>query len=151
FLDPRGQLLELAHVPDRERVTPGRPANVDWKPLFEEARLDWARARPTDPKWTPPFFADQSLAWEAPRPDGTGEPLRVEAAVHQGKVVYFKVFHGPWDRPDPLDGLLPAEPKPFQYAYAALFCLVLVGATGLARRNVHLGLGDPAGATRLAG
>jgi serine/threonine-protein kinase len=149
FLDTRGHLLELLHVPARERA-PGPLANVDWKPLFEEARLDWARARRTDPKWTPPFFADQCLAWEVPRPDGADDPLRVEAAVHQGKVVYFKVFHGPWDRPDPLDGLLPAEPKLFQYTYAAVYCLVLVGAGWLARRNLRLGLGDPAGASRLA-
>jgi serine/threonine-protein kinase len=150
FLDTRGRLLEFEHVPARERAAPGPPANVDWKPLFEEAGLDGARAQPTSPKWTPPFFADQSLAWEVPRPDGAGEPLRVEAAVDQGKVVYFKVFHGPWDRPDPLHELLPGEPKLFQYAYASTFCLVLVGAAWLARRNWRLGLGDQAGAFRLA-
>jgi serine/threonine-protein kinase len=151
FLDTAGRLIEFSRVPGRELSEPGPTAGVDWKPLFEEARLDPARAGRCAPKWAPPFFADESAAWEIPRPDGQGEPVRVEAAACRGRAVYFKVFHGRWDRPNLLYEPLPPESSPFRYLYAAVFCLVLAGAALLARRNLHRGLGDPAGASRLAG
>jgi serine/threonine-protein kinase len=149
-LDPGGRLLDFIYVPNREVSTPESSGPVDWKPLFEAARLEWARARATDPKSVPPFFADQRAAWLAPRTDREGEPLRVEAAAHQNEIVYFKVFHGPWERAELLHEPLPAESALFQYVYAGVFCLVLVGALWLARRNLRLGLGDSAGAFRLA-
>jgi hypothetical protein len=150
LLDPVGRLVEFAHVPERRPTTAPAAGDVDFKPLFEEAKLDWSHARETAPRLAPPFFVELRKAWEIPRADGQGQPLRVEAAAHQGELAYFKVYRGPWDQPgSPRESLQP-EPILFQYLYAGLFCLLLIGAIELARRNLRLGLGDTAGACRLA-
>lgn len=151
YLDPGGRLVELAVVPERKREAQAAVGKADFKLLFELAGLDWSQARETVPKYHPPFFAEQRIAWEVARkPEDAGEPLRVEAAADQGRVSYFRVYHGPWDRPDSLRGPLQPEPRLFQYLYAGLFCLAVLGASWLARRNLLLGLGDTRGARRLA-
>jgi hypothetical protein len=149
-LDPNGRLIEFVQAPERQLASPPALKEVDFQPLFEEAKLDWLRARKTTPNWAPPFFAEQQLAWEAPPLDRPGEPLRVEAAIHKCKVVYFKVYHGAWEQPESLRDPLEIEPGPFHYLYASLFCLSVVGAVWLARQNLRLGLGDATGASRLA-
>jgi serine/threonine-protein kinase len=127
-LDANGRLLEFVHVPQHRLDVPPPSKEVDFKAFFEEAKLDWPRAQKTAPKWAPPFFAEQQIAWVAPRVDLPGDPLLVEAAIHKGKVVYFKVYHGPWEKPESLRGPLPIESRPFQYLYAGLFCLIVTGA-----------------------
>jgi serine/threonine-protein kinase len=149
MLDTKGQLIEFERVPERETADAGRPAKVDWQPLFEEARLNWSQAEPATPQYAPPFFADQRMAWLVPNPICEAEPLRVEAAADGGEIVYFKVFHGPWDRPAPHQ-TQPPESIRFQLLYAGLLCLYIAGAGWLARRNLKLGIGDRAGAFRLA-
>jgi hypothetical protein len=149
MLDTKGQLIEFARVPERETSDAGSPAKIDWQPLFEEARLDWDRAEPATPQYAPPFFADQRMAWLVPNPVPNAEPLRVEAAANGGQIVYFKVFHGPWDSPAPHQ-TQPPESLRFQLLYAGLLCLYIAGAGWLARRNLKLGLGDRTGAFRLA-
>jgi serine/threonine-protein kinase len=149
-LDPSGRLIEFAHVPDRQRTPPPAKSEVNFAPAFEEAKLDWSRARATVPKWAPPFFADQRLAWDVPSQDRPDGALRVEAAIEQNRIVYFKVYRGPWEQPDAPRGPLQPEPRLFQYLYAAVFCLVVIGASWLARRNLRVGLGDTTGAWRLA-
>jgi hypothetical protein len=150
LLDPAGGLLELARVPSRERSGATGTSAVNFKPLFEEAKLDWSSARQIPPKWLPPFFVEQQLAWEAGRSDQRDDVLRVEAGCNSSQVVYFKVYQGDWDRPDSAHGAFQPEPRPFQYMYAGFFCLVVLGAAWLARRNLRLGLGDTTGAWRLA-
>ena len=98
------------------------------------------------PKWAPPYFAEQRMAWEVASANVPDAPLRVEAALEQSQLVYFKVFRGPWDQPDAPRGPFQPEPRLFQFLYAALFCLVLIGASWLARRNLRMGLGDATGA-----
>jgi hypothetical protein len=149
-LDPSGRLIEFARVPDWQRTASSKTTEVDFRPVFEEAKLDGSRAQSTVPKWAPPFFTDQRVAWVVPRKDRPDELLRVEAALVQGRVVHFKVYRGPWDQPDAPRGPLQPEPRLFQYFYAALFCLVLIVAAWLARRNLRAGLGDTTGAIRLA-
>jgi serine/threonine-protein kinase len=149
-LDPNGRLVEFARVPDRQHTAPAKTSEVDVGPAFEEAKLDWPRAKPTAPQWAPPFFAEERLAWEIPGLEPSDAPLRVEAALEQNQLVYFKVYRGPWDQPDAPHGPLQPEPRLFQYLYAAVFCSVLIGASWLARRNLRTGLGDTGGAWRLA-
>ena len=76
--------------------------------------------------------------------------MRVEAATHEGRTVYFKVFHGPWEQPESSRAPLQNEPRFFYYVYAGLFCLIVLGAAFQARQNLRLGLGDIVGAGRLA-
>lgn len=148
-LDPQGRLLEFIHTPGR-RFEESPESRVDFKPLFDEARLDWQRAIPSQARWTPPFFADEALAWEAPRTDLQGPSLHVEGAAFGGRVVFFKVFHGPWEQPDPLRAPLENEPRAFTYLYAGLFGAIVLVAALLARQNQRAGRGDAVGATRLA-
>jgi hypothetical protein len=149
-LDPNGRLIEFVQVPDRRLESPPEQAEMDFRPLFAEAKLDWLRAKRTTPNWAPPFFAERQLAWEAPRLDGPDEPLRVEAAIQKSKVAYFKVCHGAWEQPESLRHPLEIGAGPFHYLYAGLFCLTMIGAALLARQNLRLGLGDATGASRLA-
>jgi serine/threonine-protein kinase len=148
-LDANGRLIEFVRAPERELPAPASKG-IDFKPLFEEAKLDWANARKTTPKWSPPFYAQQYLAWEAPRLDKPGDPLHVEAAVQNDRVAYFKVYHGSWEQPESLRVPFQGESRLFQYVYAGLFSLFVLGAALLARRNIRFGLGDATGATRLA-
>jgi tRNA A-37 threonylcarbamoyl transferase component Bud32 len=149
-LDASGRLIEFVQATERQLSSSPASKDADIKQLFDEAKLDWPRATKTEPKWSPPFFASQQLAWEAPRLDRPGDPLRVEAATRGDKVVYFKVYHGPWEQPESLRVPFQGESRLFQYVFAVLFCLFVVGAALLARRNLRFGLGDATGATRLA-
>ncbi len=149
-LDASGRLIEFTHVPQRQagESPPGEAS--DFKQLFDEAKLDWSYAHEIAPTWTPPFFAEKQFAWQAKRVDVDDAPVRVEAATQAGKVVFFKVLHGPWEQPESLRGPLQNESPAFQYLYAGLFCSIIAGAFWLARRNLRRGLGDATGATRLA-
>ncbi len=149
LLDPTGRLVEFTHVPTYELAKPAQD-EVDFRPLFEEAKLDWASARATAPKWAAPFYSEKLVAWVVPRAERPLEPLLVEAATDQGQVIYFKVFQGPWDHPGAARSPVQPEPARFRYLYAGLFCLLLFGGGWLVRRNLRLGLGDATGAWRLA-
>jgi serine/threonine-protein kinase len=151
YLDPRGKLVEFAMVPARRVNGHSATGKADFRPLFEYANLDFARAQETIPRYAPPFFAGERMAWDvAINAEGASEPLRVEAAADQGRPIYFKVYQGPWDQPDSVRGPLQPESRLFQYLYAGLFCLAVLGASWLARRNWLRGLGDATGAWRLA-
>jgi hypothetical protein len=143
-------LIEFSQSPSRKLVSSPASKQVDFKPLFDEGKLDWPRATETTPQWAPPFFVDEQFAWDAPRTDVPGKPLRVEAATREGRIVYFKVFHGPWEQPESLRAPLQNESRAFYYAYAGLFCMIVLGAAFQARQNLRLGLGDAVGASRLA-
>ena len=43
-LDPSGRLIEFIQAPERQLASPPVSKEVDFKPLFEEAKLDWLRA-----------------------------------------------------------------------------------------------------------
>ncbi|MGD9724472.1 MAG: serine/threonine-protein kinase [Pirellulales bacterium] len=149
-LDPSGRLIEFVRPPSRQLSETGAAGDVDFKPLFDEAKLDWPRAARTTPQWAPPFFAAQPFAWEASRVDVPRERLRVEAAACEGRIVYFKVYHGPWEQPESLRAPLQNESRAFYYVSAGIFCVIVIGAAVQARRNLRLGLGDATGASRLA-
>ena len=46
----------------------------------------------------PPFYADARTAWAEGKPERADRPLRVEAAAHRGRPVYFELV-GPWSHP----------------------------------------------------
>jgi hypothetical protein len=151
--DTRGRLLQLYVVPpqlETSAVAPGPLAVPDWDALFTDAGLDRKLFRPAEPRWTPPFFADARAAWEGAHPERPDVRLRVEAASYRGHPVFFQVLP-PWAR---ADRATPFQWTPSQRAAQVIAVGLLLGilltAALMARRNVHLGRGDKAGAHRLA-
>jgi Protein kinase domain len=151
MLDTRGFLLEFVYVPERaNQRLPAGAVETDWKPAFEEAGIDLAKAKPVTPAWLPPVYSDRRAAWQVPPATPDGEPRFVEAASYQGKVVYFRLRDGPWVKPDTTHGFLFNQSRLFEYVYAALSALLLLGAAWLARRNLKLRRVDQTGSFRLA-
>jgi hypothetical protein len=148
--DLQGRLLSFYRVPpQRERASGPSPA-PDWGPLFAEARLDPAKLRPVEPRWTPPLYCDSRAAWEGAWPRRPEIALRVEAATYRGRPVWFEVVN-PWTRAEREQAFpFTAGQRGIQALYVAV--LVALAATGglLAYRNTRLGRGDRRGAFRLA-
>jgi serine/threonine-protein kinase len=151
ILDGQGRLYEFAAVPPQIESLEPRGGAADWTVLFEAAGLDIASFAPAEPDWTPRVFADSRMAWTGVLPELPDTPVRVEAASHLGRPVYFVIL-GPWARP----ARMTAAPSTTSaqlvgFAVQAIIMpgLVLVGAL-LARRNVVRGRGDRRGADRLA-
>ncbi len=149
-LDPRGRLERFERVPPAGNDATIAVLAVDWSVFFREAALDESALRPADPRWTPPVYADRRFAWEGSYPDDRDESIRVEAASHQGRPVFFRILH-PWTQPagaqdSPASVLVRAS----NVALAGLIIGILIGGVLLARRNVRVGKGDRKGAVRLA-
>jgi serine/threonine-protein kinase len=116
-----------------------------WEDFFRRAGLDLATFEPVDTKWIPRVPFDRRAAWEGPDPEHPAEMLRVEAASFEGRPVGFRV-DGPWRKEE----AAPAGSGLQGTVFVLLFVVAAVGAALLARRNLHLGRGDPKGATRVA-
>jgi serine/threonine-protein kinase len=144
-LDFGGRLVALrAVLPEKEAPAPPAPS-PDWSKLFTEAGLDGGAFRSVAPEWTAPAGADARAAWVGPGADARGAELRVEAASHRGRPVFFK-FVAPWTEPA---GATPrADGPPW---FLVIFPVGILGlAIFLASRNARTGRADTRGATRLA-
>ncbi|HSP13999.1 MAG TPA: serine/threonine-protein kinase [Thermoanaerobaculia bacterium] len=142
-LDHHGRLVYLRRVPEpRAEFTGTVP--FDWRGAFGAASLDLERFHPVPPLWTPPYGFDQRSAWVghyANRPD---LDIRVEAASHNGRAVYFQVIE-PWTRPTGLPVRVPVGSAVF-----AIWNVAVIAASVIfARRNILRGRGDKRGALRL--
>jgi hypothetical protein len=143
-IDPNGALNALlVRAADAETQTTTH-GPVEWARLFVEARLDPARFSATDALFIAPVFADTRVAWVGPAPDGSGVPLRIEAAAVAGRPVYFRII-APWT-PRTESASVAIDTVLFGMLF---FVLVAVGAV-LARRNVQDGRSDQHGALRVA-
>ena len=148
-LDASGRLAEFLAVPDP--TEPGGPkAQTDWSTLFAVSGLPMAQFSSVTPKWIPPVYADERVAWEGRLPDQPDLLFRVEAAASHGRPVYFGVT-GPWSRSS---RSAPAPPSTFNRFLAGVAGLVMPGlmvlGALLARHNARLGRGDRRGAFRAA-
>jgi serine/threonine-protein kinase len=148
--DFTGRLVGVYVVPPQ--LETGAPAAVapDWAPLFEAARLDPARFRSVDPRWTPPFHSDLRAAWEGAWPERPEIALRIEAAAYRGRPVWFQLVQ-PWTRPERTETWTPTLGQRVGQGVAILLIVGLIGTGAvLAQRNLRLGRGDRRGAFRLA-
>jgi serine/threonine-protein kinase len=146
-LDPKGRLLSLAAVPQ----TAWQAHAPDWRILFAAAGLDFKRFAATEPRTLPPAYADARAAWNGRHPDD-GTPIRVEAAAWHGTPVFFRIV-GPWDEAQDETSALPFEGNAGRaYGLATGVVLLAFALLGilLAWRNLRLGRGDRAAATRMA-
>ncbi len=130
--------------PDAATAPPG--AGLDWALVFKQAGLDIKLFGPADPRPLPGGAADTRLAWTA----RDGQPgLRVEAASLRGRPVFFRVMSAltPVDvAPTPKD---PPEQWVQMFSVHLLMAVTMIVAVAFMRRNLMLGRGDRAGATRL--
>jgi serine/threonine-protein kinase len=150
-LDTEGRLVNFEAVPPQVEPEGDPPAGEPaWGSLFDAAGLDLASFTSVAPQRTPLFFADHRAAWEGHIDGDTDTVLRVEAAVHRGKPVYFELL-GPWSRAERMQTVELPRGLGLGLALNALFILgVLIAAATLARRNLRGGRGDRRGASRLA-
>lgn len=148
-LDPQAQLTYFQAIPPQKETSAPQSAPFDWNVLFAAAGLDPANLKQTEPLWNSLAAADERRAWTGFWP-GTARPLRVEAAAHHGKPVFFSLI-GDWTKParvkSPEDSI---GKKVRTILTLALIITVLAGAIYLARKNYRQGRGDREGAFRLA-
>jgi hypothetical protein len=151
LVDAFGRLAEFHAVPQpQEPEGTSKPAN--WKALFDTAGLRMDDFSETKSQLLPLVFANERKAWNGPLGEaGMDEMIRVEAAAHAGRPVFFAIA-GPWTQS------ARAQPRPvplFQWVTANLTALIIPGlmvlGAVLAHRNVKLGRGDRRGAFRAAG
>ncbi len=142
-----------------EVVAPERLARVDgaqstladdtWSAVFAAGGLDIADFSPAQPLWAPPRFLDELKAWsrdETPHELGVD---RVEAGLHDGRVVYLRTSYG-FEEGEGTNEPEAGGSADGQTLNALLVIVVLAGGALLARRNVRLGRGDIRGAWRVA-
>ena len=114
--------------------------------VFKLAGLDIKAFGPAEPRPLPGGAADTRLAWT----ERAGQPgLRVEAASLRGRPVYFRVM----STLTPVDiARAPVErgARALLWGLYPLFVVTVISAIAFMRRNLTLGRGDRAGATRLA-
>ncbi|MDQ5835535.1 MAG: serine/threonine protein kinase [Acidobacteriota bacterium] len=149
-LDGSGRMIGFNGTPPQTVETQGAQG-FDWSRAFAEAGLDLSSFKPTAPQWTPQQPFDERAAWEGTQPGQPDNPIRVEAAAYQGKLVNFQIVN-PWNRPAREEQA--AEGPAARVAQASaivIFFMILLGAALLARHNLRMGRGDRKGALRLAG
>jgi serine/threonine-protein kinase len=149
-LDAQGRLTSFTAVPPQLEESSGRWPEPDWRPLFELAGLDPGLFQQVPPRWAAPVDSDQKQAWEGALP-GQQQRLRLEAAAYHGRPVWFEV-QPPWARADRMEASHEPETRvPVGSVGLVILALAMpLGGVLLARRNLRLGRGDRAGASKVA-
>jgi hypothetical protein len=148
WMDTRGRLVGFLAVPDPERP----PGRIDWDAVLKLAELDGPGVLRPDPDATPtpPVFADQTAVWTGAYPERPELAVRVEAAAHRGRLVYFRLTHPDWGEP-PADRPVPIVNRgsTFFAALEAAQGVMLAGILFFAVWNVRRGRADLHGAVLL--
>ncbi len=149
-LDARGRLMSFQVIPPERDESADESRMPDWTLLFEAAGLDPAQWTAAAPGWNPPLYADSRTAWTGIHPDRSDVPMRIEAAAHRGKPVFWRLI-APWNRPSRMAPSSPSleEKAGYLLGIILVIAMALAGAF-FARRNLRLGRGDRRGAARLA-
>jgi serine/threonine-protein kinase len=142
-LDTQGRLrfLRVVTTPNKEDTG----SVPDWTNLFAQTNhkaTDWTRV---DPTRNPFFFADTQAAWQGVLSEQPELPLRIEAAMYQGRPVSFDVVDPSKQSRGPL-----APPLSVVVPTGSLAIILIGGTALLARHNLRVGRGDRRSAARLA-
>src|SRR5688500_3150964 len=149
-IDANGRLIRFAIVPPEAADPLAEPKTVDWMRFVAEAGIDQGTLRPVAPRWRVPVDSDQKVAWEARYREQPAVAVRVEAASHRGRPVWFSVIP-PWQRADRVDFVgAPAASRFADLVAASVGFFSVWGALFLAQRNLRRSRGDRRGAFRLA-
>lgn len=149
-IDTLGRLRSFYAVPPQTGSSSPETGSPNWSILFAESGLDPAKLQSVTPNWTPPHESTVRAAWEGSYPDQLALKLHVEAALYDGKPVYFEIIDS-WDRPpEPQPSLGSIQSRTIIIFLLTVFITVLLGSAFLAWRNLRLGRGDRKGAFRLA-
>jgi serine/threonine-protein kinase len=123
-------------------------APVDWEPLLSLAALKTNDLKEASPRRLPSVFAEVRAARTGAYPERPEIPLRVEAAAHNGRPVYFRV--------EPEDSIpfqtKNSDPPKLWIASVGPFLILIAVSAGawLAWQNWRLGRANQSGALRLA-
>jgi serine/threonine-protein kinase len=162
-LDVGGKLRELSVVPDNfENEDPGdrdrrhqRNADYDWARIFAAAGLSLEQFTPTESQRHPPVYAEQRFAWKGVYPESPDETLRIEAALTDGRPVFFRIVEERWKNASVFGKYAygGVNLSRFKIAGVLLWSIVqmacVIGAVVLALRNIKLKRGDRDGAIRV--
>ena len=149
-VDTEGRLVEFHAVPPEVEAGGAAADSADWDVLFEAAGLDPREFRQAEPAWTPPVHADERAAWEGPLPGWPEQRLRVEAAAHAGRPVFFRMIN-PWTQPTSMgETPTPRAQRVARTIIGIAIVAVLLVAVLVARHNLRKGRGDRRGAFRIS-
>ena len=143
IVDGKGRLMEFHAVPpssDQDLRAGGVP---DWAAMFSAGGWNFTDFKATMPHDLPNVAFDARAAWDATSNESR---LHVEAASLRGRPVAFSVS-GPWVKVRASSGSSLVSQLIFDFLI--LVALPVFGGIR-ARRNLRLGRGDPAGATKLS-
>jgi serine/threonine-protein kinase len=150
-LDPQGRLVEFHSIPPQVESGENAAGGADpWGSLFDAAGLTLASFHEVPSRWSPRGDADVRRAWEGRLPELGDQAVRVEAAAHRGRPIFFSVLP-PWTT----GGRSAAAPRGaverlLSTLTVVLTAALLIAAAGLARRHLRTGRGDRRGAFRTA-
>ncbi len=147
-LDVRGRLIELVVVPPKNAFQ-RNDSETNWRDVFAEAGLEFARFKKAESNATPPVFADKRLAWTGALTDFQNIPIRIEAAEFEGKAVFFKVF-APWDLETATATTEQNNFRKYGTIIIILWIIIaIIGSFFIAFRNLKAGRGDLRGGLKL--
>lgn len=169
-LSPRGDLREFEassddlfwprevpkgaeHAPLAATADAKPPPEPDWSIAFRHASLDMRHFVPVEPKRIPPVFADTRRAWRGTYPENPEEPVQVEIAALNGRIVAFRTVELNWQGSQaavPGVNLLGHAQEAGLVLLVVLQVATLIVAMVLARRNLRDRRGDRSAAWRLA-
>jgi hypothetical protein len=150
YLDMEGRLHWFIGVPPQREPPAGENVKPDWSVAFREAGLDIANFKEVASTSVPLHAYDTRVAWDGSDPAHPELKTHVEAAAFRGKPVYFETIY-PWDQPMRQEQMLASgRDRALTFIIIAIYLIVLVGSTLIARKHLKLGRGDRRGATRLA-
>jgi hypothetical protein len=149
-LDTQGRLVKFEAVPPQVDASTETADAPKWSALFLAAGLDEKQFKATQPQWTPLALADVRAAWDGTWPGHLDLPLHVEAAAYRGKPMYFDLISS-WTKPDRMQEEQKSTGGSIgTMVLIAMFFVVTLLGTLMARNNLRAGRGDRRGATKLA-